>query len=208
VVHVDHANLSEPARSLESEPRRCELDTARRLACDASVVGLLEGEDGEPLDIGRKTRSIPPALGRALRARDGGCRFPGCDRRRFTEGHHVERWADGGETKRGNLVTLCGFHHRLVHEGGFGVSATDGGSFVFTRPDGRRVPANGARCFRGNIPGVASLNRDVGLTITPETSRSRWLGERLDYSLAIEGMQYLDGRESRALRSSPATTPL
>ena len=67
--------------------------------------------------------SIPTAIARALKARDGGCRFPGCDRTRFTEGHHVKHWADGGETKLSNLVTLCGFHHRLVHEGGYGLTA-------------------------------------------------------------------------------------
>ena len=158
VVHIDQAILAESAAA-DDEPHRCELedgpalalDTARRLACDATIVGLVEGEDGEPLNIGRKSRSIPPAIARALRARDGGCRFPGCDRTRFTEGHHVKHWADGGETKLGNLVTLCGFHHRLVHEGGYGLTVTDDGLFIFSRPDGRRVRENGVHCFRGNI---------------------------------------------------------
>jgi hypothetical protein len=152
VVHIDQAILSDSHNANDDEPHRCELDdgpalaldTARRLACDATVVGIVEGEDGEPLDIGRKSRSIPSAIARALRARDGGCRFPGCDRTRFCEGHHVKHWAAGGETRLGNLVTLCGFHHRLVHEGGYGLKATDDGVFVFTRPDGRRVPENGA----------------------------------------------------------------
>jgi hypothetical protein len=103
----------------------------------------------------RKTRSIPPSLARALKARDGGCRFPGCTHTRFTEGHHVKHWANGGETKLGNLVTLCGFHHHLVHEGGFGVHVLDDGAereaFVFARPDGTRIEANGRNCFRGNI---------------------------------------------------------
>jgi hypothetical protein len=216
VVHVDEAVLSDTAAPLEDEPHRCELDegpalsvdTARRLACEATIVPLLEGDDGEPLDIGRKSRSLPPALSRALRARDGGCRFPGCDRTRFTHGHHVKHWADGGETKLGNLITLCRFHHRLVHEGGYGVAAADDGVFVFTRPDGRRVEENGAPCFRGNIsrPGpepsssfeetlrVYLLNREAGLAITPQTSRCQWHGERMDYSTAIEGMQFLEER--------------
>jgi hypothetical protein len=215
VVHVDQAVLSESA-ALHHEPHSCELDdgpalaldTARRLACDATLVGLVEGPDGEPLNVGRKTRALPPALARALRARDRGCRFPGCDRTRFTQGHHVKHWADGGETKLGNLVTLCHFHHHLVHEGGYGVAATDDGLFVFTRPDGRCVEENGAQCFRGNIawpepPEDASfeetlrlyvLNRDASLEITPTTSRCRWLGERMDYSWAIEGMQFLEQR--------------
>jgi hypothetical protein len=171
--------------------------------------GLVEAADGEPLDIGRKTRSIPPALSRALKARDGGCRYPGCDRTRFTEGHHVEHWANGGETKLRNLVTLCNFHHGLVHEGGYGITITDDGLFVFTRPDGRRVEANGAQCFRGNIsqpsqayPGFDEtlrlylLNREAKLKITAETGRCQWHGESMDYSQAIEAMQFLEHKAS------------
>ena len=216
VVHVDQAVLSAMPMAADDEPHRCELDdgpalavdTARRLACDATVVGLRESPDGEPLDIGRKTRSIPPALSRALRSRDGGCRYPGCDRTRFTHGHHVRHWADGGETKLANLITLCHFHHRLVHEGRYAVATTDDGVFVFTRPDGRHVEENGAQCFSGNISRPEAeehrgfeetlrlhvLNREAGLTITPETSRCQWRGERMDYSMAIEGMQFLEQR--------------
>jgi hypothetical protein len=152
-----------------------------------------------------------PALGRALRARDGGCRYPGCDRTRFTDGHHVKHWADGGETKHSNLVTLCGFHHRLVHEGGYGVAATDHGLFVFTRPDGRRVEESG-KCFRGNIspsrpvPDLGfeetlrlhMLHREAGLAITAETGRCQWHGESMDYSMAIESMQFLEQKAGAA----------
>ncbi len=214
VVHIDQAVLSEQQAAAESGPHRCELedgpalalDTARRLACDATVVSLVEGEHGEPLDIGRKTRSIPAAISRALKARDGGCRYPGCDRTRFTEGHHVKHWGDDGETKLRNLITLCSFHHRLVHEGGYGLTATDDGLFVFTRPDGRRVEENGAHCSRGNIlPMVPSTYRgfedslqdylrkhEPDLAITSETSRCHWHGESMDYSQAIEAMQFLE----------------
>jgi hypothetical protein len=215
VVHIDQAVLAEQqAAAEENRPHRCELedgpalalDTARRLACDATVVGIVEAEDGEPLDIGRKTRSIPVAIARALKARDGGCRFPGCDRKRFTEGHHIEHWADGGATNLANLVTLCGFHHGLVHEGGYGLRRTDDGLFIFTRPNGTRIEENGAKCFRGNISGpVPSAYRgfeqslldylrkhDPGLTITPETSRCQWHGENMDYSQAIEAMYVLE----------------
>jgi hypothetical protein len=213
-VPVDEAALSDIRTAPDDEPHRCEiddgpalaLDTARRLACDATIVGLVENADGELLDIGRKSGSIPSAISRALRARDAGCRFPGCDRTRFTEGHHVEHWADGGETKLGNLVTLCGFHHRLVHEGGFDSKATDDDVLVFTRPDGRRVEEHGARSFRGNIsrpkpapyPGFEEtlrlrlLNREACLEITAETGRCQWHGERMDYSVAIEGRQFLE----------------
>ncbi len=89
----------------------------------------------------RKTRSVPPALRRALRARDGGCRFPGCGNHRFTDAHHIEHWADGGETSLGNLIQLCRRHHRLLHEGGFSLELRQDGSPVFRRPDGRRIAA-------------------------------------------------------------------
>ena len=142
LVHVDA-----PVLARVDESGRCELDdgapvaveTARRLACDASVVRLLE-RDGKPLRIGRKTRSIPPALRRALSARDRGCRFPGCGSRRFVDAHHIEHWADGGPTDLDNLVQLCGAHHRLLHEGGFGVNRSASGVLIFRRPDGRRIP--------------------------------------------------------------------
>ena len=218
VVHVDQAVLTQAVVADECEPHCCELDegpalaldTARRLSCAATLVGITDGADGAPLDIGRKTRAIPPALARALRSRDGGCRFPGCTRTRFTEGHHVRHWADGGETKLGNLVTLCRFHHRLVHEGEFGLAATDDGVFVFTRPDGRRIAEHGGESSRRNIalprPVPAAevtfeealrlhlLNREAGLQIDAQTSRCRWLGEPMDYSQAIEGMHFLRDR--------------
>ena len=230
VVHVDQAVLAEPVAASETEPHRCELDdgpalaldTVRRLGCDGTLVGIVEGTDGEPLDVGRKTRSIPLPLKRALRSRDGGCRFPGCDRARFTEGHHVKHWADGGETKLSNLVSLCGFHHKLVHEGGFGIATTDDGLFVFTRPDGRRIPECGRNPCNppdaGRFSGSASAPEyrapdgtlqmtsfegalrfqmerlNPGAPIDAHTSRCKWLGERMDYDIAIEGMQFRDGR--------------
>ena len=231
VVHVDQAVLTRDIDVDASEPHRAELDggpalalaTVRRLGCDCTAAGLVEGRSGEPLDIGRRTRIIPAAINRALRARDGGCRFPGCDRTRFCEGHHVTHWADGGETKLGNLVTLCSFHHTLVHEGGFDVRVTDDGLFVFLRPDGRRIPECGPipkiepERFRGIAAdpppmGDASLERfeaalrfhcerlnpDGQLKIDAKTSRCKWLGESMDYNTAIEGMQY---REALAART-------
>ena len=94
VVHVDAATLK------NREDGRCEIehgpsitvDTARQITCDSSLVRLVENDDGEPLDVGRKTRSIPPALRRALSARDTGCRFPGCTFHRYVDAHHIEHW--------------------------------------------------------------------------------------------------------------------
>ena len=111
-------------------------ETARRLACDCSVVRIVEDAKGEPLDVGSRTRTIPPGIRRALQARDKGCRFPGCTFKRYVDGHHVKHWANGGETQLSNLVTLCRFHHRLVHEGQVVVQTLDDGAFRFVRPDG------------------------------------------------------------------------
>ena len=90
-------------------------EAARRIACDAATVTMRHGPDGGVLDVGRRTRTVSPALRRALAARDGQCRFPGCPARRC-DAHHIRHWADGGETALSNLMLLCRRHHRAVHE--------------------------------------------------------------------------------------------
>ncbi len=101
VIHVDEETLRERAagRSEFEHGPSMPVETARRLSCDCSYVKITEDEKGEPLDVGRKTRSIPPALRRALNSRDKGCVFPGCTHQKYVDGHHVHHWAEGGETK-------------------------------------------------------------------------------------------------------------
>jgi hypothetical protein len=182
VLHVDTATLQGDAGE------RCELgdgspvaaDTARRLACDASLVRVLE-RDGVPLRLGRKTRVISPALRRALHARDGGCRFPGCTSRRFVDAHHIEHWANGGATDLDNLVQLCGHHHRLLHEGRYAVSRDSGGRLTFMRRDGRTIPA----CpVRRHGPPPAPLQH----ARRPDACVSLSTGERLDLDLGVDAM--------------------
>jgi len=140
LVHVDAATLRDG-----SDDGRCELadgealapETARRLACDAAIVPLIE-RAGRPLSVGRKTRTVPSALRRALSSRDRGCRFPGCTNHRTVDAHHIRHWAHGGATSIDNLGLLCRFHHRLLHEGGYEV-ARAGARFVFRRADGREI---------------------------------------------------------------------
>ena len=200
VLHVDAEVLADPGSPGRSEIQQgpaLAADTARRLACDAGVVRIVEDGDGRPLDVGRRTRSIPPAIRRALRARDGGCRFPGCTARHFVEGHHVEHWADGGTTGLGNLVQLCRFHHRLVHEGGFGVQVTGDQRFTFTRPDGRiiePVPVMKAEDDSAESSrDIEALNRTQGLDIDHRTCASLWDGTPLDADLAVEHLLMKDG---------------
>ena len=162
-------------------------ETSRRIACDASVVSVLDDEQGEPLSIGRKSRVIPPAIRRALRFRDKGCRFPGCTHRHFVDGHHIKHWADGGETSLSNLVQLCRFHHRLVHERGFGCKRMDDGRIVFTNPVGNEIARS---CPLPSLPldsdVLVYLKKDLdGIDIDPHTCTSKWEGERIDWPLAV-----------------------
>lgn len=112
-------------------------EMAKRLACDASILRIVMAGPSEPLDVGRRTPVVSPALRRAVIARDRCCRFPGCDRpATWCDAHHVVHWADGGATSLGNLVLLCRRHHRMLHErGGFRLDVEDGRA-VFRRPDG------------------------------------------------------------------------
>lgn len=166
LLHID-------AQILRTQERgeRCELDdgtplaaeTARRLACDAAIVPLLE-RAGKPLGVGRKTRSIPPALRRALRSRDHGCRFPGCTSHRHVDAHHIRHWAHGGPTTLTNLVLLCRHHHRLLHEGGYTLHAHPDGRLTFHRPDGRRIrpcptpPPGRPAALRQRRPGQPAID--------------------------------------------------
>ncbi len=123
MLHVDSDTLTaegEPGRSELEDGTRVAAETSRRLTCDAAFVAVSHAPDGSVAGAGRRTRTISPALRRALEARDRGCRFKGCGLR-FTDAHHVKHWADGGETSLGNLLLLCAHHHRLVHEEGWKV---------------------------------------------------------------------------------------
>jgi hypothetical protein len=106
---------------------------------------VVEDEHGNPLDVGRKQRTLSTALRRALLARDRGCTFPGCHRQRYVDGHHIKHWINNGETILGNLALLCSLHHRLLHEGGFKIHKDKDGALHFTRPDGREIPRGGYR---------------------------------------------------------------
>ena len=161
-------------------------ETARRLACDAATVTMRHGPAGEVLDVGRRTRTISPALRRALAARDRHCRFPGCAATRC-DAHHVEHWAQGGATALGNLVLLCRRHHRAVHEEGFQVALDAAGEARFLRPDGRplpEAPALPAVTGAPLAPVTARLDR-AGIRIGPHTATPVWRGERLDLDWAI-----------------------
>ena len=165
---------------------RVSAETSRRLACDAGKVVMRHDAAGAILDVGRKTRTISPALRRALASRDRHCRFPGCEARRC-DAHHVRHWADGGATKLENLVLLCRRHHRAVHEEGFGLTLDAEGEPQFTQPNGwplPMVPAGPAWTGDPLAPTDATLARN-GIVIDSTTSRPNWCGERLDLPYVI-----------------------
>jgi hypothetical protein len=194
VVHVDAETLAADAEG------RCELadgqplaaETARRLACDASVVELREEEDGSVLSLGRKRRTVSPALRRALAARDRGCRFPGCDRTRFVDAHHIRHWSSGGETSLDNLVLLCRRHHRLVHERGYTLErATDGGA-RFRNQHGIAIPHVPPRPPPSSSERLRDQHRRQGLTIDHDTCRNG-TGDPMDLGLAVDAIIQLAG---------------
>jgi 5-methylcytosine-specific restriction endonuclease McrA len=190
VVHVDLAVLVDPEQSGQSvleDGTRVSAETSQRLACDASRVVMRHDEEGRVVEIGARTRTIPPALRRALAHRDRGCRFPGCGGR-FAEGHHLRHWAHGGPTTLSNLALLCRRHHRAVHEEGYQVARGPDGALRFQRPDGRPLP---------EVPTPAAVPRDPvaafradhdvqGLRLTARTACPSWLGEPLDVGWAID----------------------
>ena len=189
VVHVDAVVLADPAQpgqAVMEEGSHVPAETSRRLACDASRVVMRHDEDGRVMEVGARTRTIPPALRRALHHRDRSCRFPGCGVR-VGQGHHVRHWAQGGPTTLTNLVLLCRRHHRAVHEEGYQVARGPDGTLEFRRPDGRPLPEMPPR---GAVPSnpieaLRKCHESQGLHLHARTSCPGWLGERLDVDWAI-----------------------
>lgn len=160
VVHVPLETLRGADRNAEVEAGGViSPETARRLACDARIQVVLEDDSGQPLRIGRASREPTAAMLRQLRHRDRECRFPGCGSRRFTHAHHIEWWSKGGRTDLENLVLICSFHHRLVHEHGWKLKRDPDGRVRWSTPDGVRYragPAPPAEAFEPR-PALAAV---------------------------------------------------
>ena len=190
VVHVDAAVLADaeaPGQSVFEEGARVSAETSQRFACDASRVVMEHDADGRFVDIGAKTRTIPPALRRALLYRDRTCRFPGC-MGRFCQGHHIWHWAQGGPTTLSNLVLLCRRHHRAVHEEGYQVDREPDGELRFRRPDGRVIPDVPPPSPVPDDPAEATRAKNAaeGVRVDARTATPGWCGERLDLGWAID----------------------
>jgi 5-methylcytosine-specific restriction endonuclease McrA len=189
VVHVDAEVLANPEAAGQSVVDRGEhvsAETSRRLACDATRVVMRHEPDGRVVEVGARTRTIPPAIRRALHHRDQGCRFPGCGGR-FGQGHHIRHWAQGGPTTLSNLALLCRRHHRAVHEEGFQVERQPDGGLRFLRPDGRPLPDVPAPPpVADPVNTLRTRNEAAGVRPDAQTTRPGWLGERLDLGYAID----------------------
>jgi Domain of unknown function (DUF222)/HNH endonuclease len=190
VVHVDASVLADPeqpGQSVLEAGAHVSAETAQRLACDASRVVMRHAPDGGVVEVGARTRTIPPALRRALQHRDRGCRFPGCGLP-FGQGHHLRHWARGGPTTLSNLALLCRRHHRAVHEEGYQVECAPDGELRFRRPDGRRLPeVPPPRAVPGDpVAALRARHHEHGLHLHARTAIPSWLGERLDVGWAID----------------------
>ncbi|HSS94951.1 MAG TPA: DUF222 domain-containing protein [Candidatus Dormibacteraeota bacterium] len=193
VVHVDVGILTG-----ESSDGRCYVEggsplstgAARRLACDAEVVGVFE-RDGLPIDVGRKQRLATDRQRVALGIRDRFCLFPGCGvPAHRTEVHHHEHWASGGETNLANLLLLCGFHHRRHHEGTY---------LIGKRADGFAFETNDGMPIRPPARDPVVLEREP--SIGPLTPWSQWGGERMDFGYAVSVIA--DSCELAEARAAP-----
>ena len=199
VVHVDAPVLADPeapGQSVLESGEHVSAETSRRLACDASRVVMQHARDGRVVEVATRTRTIPPAIRRALQHRDRGCRFPGCHVR-VGHGHHIHHWAQGGPTTLSNLTMLCRRHHHAVHEEGYQVERDAGGELRFRRPNGEPFPDVPQPPTVPDDPAAAvrAQNESEGLTLHARTAMPLWLGERLNVGYAIDVLHPLATRE-------------
>ncbi|HEY1005471.1 MAG TPA: HNH endonuclease signature motif containing protein, partial [Streptosporangiaceae bacterium] len=158
------------------------VSTAQMLTCTATLSWMTHSDAGAVLALGRRRRRPSSAIRRAARERDGcRCQFPGCESRRV-DLHHIQHWINGGRTDLANLISLCPWHHKLVHDRGYLIAAPPGGggAFAFYHPDGTRLPA----CAPLPEPG-GGIGDAHDADITPDTIIPPWYGERLDLNHAI-----------------------
>ncbi|WP_205633186.1 HNH endonuclease signature motif containing protein, partial [Enhygromyxa salina] len=180
------------------------LHVARMLACDSARVDVVTGADGQLLDVGRSTRSIPSAITRALWLRDGGCRVPGCGRKRHLHGHHIQAWAEGGPTRLANLVLVCPGHHRMIHEGGLSVEVR-ADKIMFIDQRGHTILAAPPRVGSDQeLEALERFLREADLHIDASTTTPKWDGRPMNLSDTLDWMFIAD--TTRAVRTRVEAT--
>lgn len=206
VVHVDIPSL------IDGSGERCEIadgpsiasETARRLTCDCTLQTLYE-VDGDVIDVGDRKRTVSPRMRIALEERDLTCVFPGCDRRKFTEAHHIVHWGHDGKTKLTNLALLCWHHHRLVHEGGFTMRAEPDMTFTFFGPKGSVVP-NRPAVGNGDPGKLMELSKQDQLDIDDRTCTTLWDGRSISYVDCVHALLTEGGMVAKPRRGPPEPT--
>ncbi|HEU0035034.1 MAG TPA: DUF222 domain-containing protein [Kofleriaceae bacterium] len=162
-------------------------DAVQRLTCDCGVIDVVEDEHGNPISIGRKRRTIPPMMKQALLRRDETCRFPGCTARVFLQGHHLEHWARGGTTALPNLVALCSYHHRFVHEYHYSIER-DADELRFLNAHGVLVPNSPPPLMPSRLGWETILDENAELAISSDTAACGWDGTPVDYDAAVHAL--------------------
>ncbi|MHA6622310.1 HNH endonuclease signature motif containing protein [Pseudonocardia sp. DLS-67] len=161
--------------------------TAERLACDARVQVLLDDRTGNRMYLGRSRRLATPAQIAALTVRDGEkCQFPGCTHTRYLHAHHVRHWLFGGPTNIDNLVLICGFHHRLIHDHDYRIHRLPG-RWEFLRPDNTPIPTTAAP-LTGNTGILIEMHTLARLRIDRTTLTPAWDGDRLDLEPILDAL--------------------
>ncbi|MFT7245318.1 MAG: hypothetical protein ACI82A_002686 [Candidatus Azotimanducaceae bacterium] len=163
-------------------------EVARRLACDASLTTVLEDDQGNTLNIGRRSRIVPRAMSHALRIRDAGCRYPGCTQNHYTDSHHIKHWAQGGETSMENLVTLCRFHHGLLHKGAYRLARDETGDLVFTNSRNEVI----SQSFYPQFPDDLHADDCLDPKIDERRVESKWRGDSMDIQQSLQCMFQLE----------------
>jgi len=190
---------------------------ANKLSCDASISLVIEGDNNNVVNIGRKTRIVPLAMKRALKMRDQGCVFPGCCQTKWTDSHHIKHWSEGGETSMNNLVTLCRYHHTQLHKGEYRIEkamssvkeeslskersiSEEGGNqnptLNFINKRNEIIVKNLYPQFTDpnqSTESIEMLSNQAGLNIDRDTAASNWQGDQLDVYYAVEILFRLDG---------------
>jgi len=159
-----------------------------RLACDSGLIVAKTDDRGGVLDLGRRRRTVSPALMRAVRLRDRGCRFPGCNQRAFVDAHHIEHWTQGGATSLANVTSLCHRHHVSVHEGGFRVARDDDGELRFFRPDGAHIPDVAALPHSISSQDVAARLAERGRRLHAQATRPHGRGPSIELDGCIHAL--------------------
>lgn len=203
VIHVDVPAL------IEGTGDRCEIadgpsiasETARRLTCDCNLLAYYE-VDGKLVDVGRSKRTVGPRMRKALERRDGSCVFPGCERTRHLDAHHIVHWAHSGKTELINLALLCGYHHRLLHEGGFSMRLEQDMTFTFLRPDGTPVPRRPDLGY-GNPHALVAEHHQERIRIDERTCTTLWDGRPPSVADCVHALLSEGGMLSKPHRGPP-----